>query len=422
MCILCLIFFVIYSSLLLASNQYGIVHSKSLNIYSEPNEESIVKDLKMSKGSRFNLLSQDENWIKASGTDREFYLYKPEAINYLTILTEDGSFLSNLASKRFFDIPFKILLFYIIALVAIAALVVIMRDYDSHWIVTIFSHVLTVLLLLFLVLYKKQYIDYWLFSSWHIYDLISWHTIKATFALLWNSIVVLVVIYSTILCYMCMWQNTMTSNTFKKEYNDAVTMGTASILMLILLVMAVALPIVIFVCSIFTDVVLDTNSFKAFFSSLWSWLTIKKGWIAFLIGLLICFYILYSLWISLLGIMGVKKISVSIVFFSALSPFLFMVVPVIVYDGLELLADSNFIAGLFSLGLIFVMMQGARSSSRSSSVGTQHDDREQTAYGVDGGISEDTMRQVDSDTYESPNIFDTNKYRKVGDNKYKKLE
>lgn len=418
--LLCIMF---YTSSLFASDQYYLIHSKELNIYSEPNESSMLENMKAPRGGRFKVLSEDSVWVKVSASNGEYYLHKPSSKNFLVQTIEDGSFLSNLSNTRYFNIRFKVLLIYVIVAISILICIFVIRKDDVNIWSIILTGLLSILLLLFFILYKNKYTNYWLFDSWYIYDLISWDTIKTTFSLLWNSLVFVFIIFVSLTGFMVQTSYILMFNSFKKSYLPILEFFGG--LVIAFIIYSLVLPILIFICSLFTDVVMDTSSFEGFFSTLWNWLKIKEGWVSFILGILISFYIFYSLYVAILALCSVRKITFSIIVYFISAVILYTILPVMLYDTLECLSKSNIILGIFGLFLIFVMMQGARSSSNFSySANSNNNEDESIAIGVDGYCREDQMEEVDpfNNIYRSPNPFDTKKYKKISDNNYKAVD
>lgn len=421
--LLLLLCILVYTSSIFGSDQYYLIHSKDLNIYSMPNEDSMLENLKAPKGSCFKILSDDGVWVKVSASNGEYYLHKPSSENFLVMTIKDESFLSNLSNTSYFNIRFKILLIYVIVAVSILICIfVIWKDDVNIWSIVL-TGLLSILLLLFYVLYKNKYINYWLFDSWYIYDLISWDTIKTTFSLLWNSLVFAFIIFVSLTGFMVQTSYILMFNSFKKSYLQILEFFGA--LVIAFIIYSIALPLVVFICSIFTDVVMDTSSFRGFFSTLWSWLKIEEGWVSFILGILISFYIFYSIYVAILALCSVRKITFSIIVYFISAVILYTILPVMIYDTLECLSNSNVVLGLFGLFLIFAMMQGAKSSSHLSySTDSNKGEDESIAVGVNGYYREDEMKEVDAynNIYRSPNPFDTKRYKKIGDNKYKEVD
>lgn len=405
------VYLILHASSLLASNEYCLIVSKKLNVYSVPHKDSIQYNLSASIGGKYQLLSEDKTWMKMHDGKREFYLYKPTSEYFTIRLIEDGSFLSNISNEWYFGFPFKTLLFYIIVLIAaLAYFFVIVREDSPDILSFIFSGLLLSLLLFFFLLYKKQYINYWLFDAWRIYDFISWHTIKATFAMVWNSIILIFVLFSTLMSFMAMLGSVSEYNDFKKKHLSFVSIIPNVVFFMI--GVAIILPILIFVSSIFTDVRLNTSNFGGFFSSLWAWVTIKEGWLSFTWGVLMCLYIFYSIYASALFLFTATRITIPSIVYFIISIAFFALIPIIIHDTLACLSHSNFILGLFALLVVFVLGQGAKSSSRYTSAKREAGGDRKVAEGVEGFYFEDELQKEDpyNDIY------------KVGGKTYKKTE
>lgn len=264
--IIYLILFLILPTPIIAQNLCK-VKSPKMDIYSQPDINSLRTDVIYKKWSTLQILQKDGNWLKVKDeTGNVCYIL--DKGNKLTYYQKDDSLLHQIANSKAFGAEMKYLIIYI--LIGVCVLWWILTSFfpkfktNSKW-ALIFLSVILPISIFYIFLCDKYYINNWLFDNLFIStDENILYILKNVLFQLWNLILYIFFIFTLFLIFLAalkylknfteiQWFD-YTKRKLNKNYNSLVKIKNINNkLVSVNLSISIILPVVALILMIFSD-------------------------------------------------------------------------------------------------------------------------------------------------------------------------
>lgn len=365
------------------------VKSPKMEIYSQPDQNSLRKDVVYEKWSMLDILDKDEKWLKVKdGTGNVCYIY--DEGNQLVYYQKDGTLLYQIANSSIFGVEMKFLIVYILIGLCLFwwLLVNLLPKFrtKSIWAIIFLALILS-LSLFYILLCYKYYINNWLFDNLYVsMDVGLLYTLKNVLLQLWNIILYVFFIITLFQIFFAAveylqtfssisWFDYTRRSKLEKYYRMVKLKKINDKLIWINVLLSILLPIVTLVLLIFSDIKFNSSRI-GFFDFLIIGLSSIHDIMYFVASLLISLGVLSTLVSIMIFILVMKNKKLWAMAANLLYISFIIVVSVSITHSLLCLSGNNFFMGLFILitVLIFILVvitglkeyRGSNDNSASS--------------------------------------------------------